>query len=140
MRKFLLIGLLLCTTAACRDNNNASNRSTNVNASANNVSVNSEKNASSPTPNVASIPVYTYEIVNTYKHDSNAFTEGLFYREGFLYESVGKERESDLRKVDLRTGEVRQRRKMDSQYFGEGTTELNGKIYQMTWTHGKCFV
>ncbi len=87
-----------------------------------------------------SVPVYTYEIVNSYNHDSDSFTQGLFFQNGFLYESAGGDGKSDLRKVDLKTGDVKQRRKMESKYFGEGATVLNNKIYQLTWQDGKCFV
>ena len=88
----------------------------------------------------AAVPVYTYEVVKTYPHDPNAFTEGLFFYNGFLYESTGQEGKSDLRKVELETGKIVQQFKLSKDSFGEGTTVLNGKIYQLTWQQGKCFV
>jgi glutaminyl-peptide cyclotransferase len=78
-------------------------------------------------------PVYTYEIVKTYPHDAKAFTEGLYYKDGFLYESTGQERNSTLRKVELETGKVVQKWNMPPEDFGEGIAEINGKIYQLTW-------
>lgn len=81
-----------------------------------------------------------YSIVNVYPHDPTAFTEGLEYHEGFLYESTGRYGRSDLRKVELKTGKVVRSQKMEPQYFGEGLTLLDNKIYQLTYREGKCFV
>ena len=142
-RKVLMIlfvpifGCLLA--ASCRDNaptGNANSNRANGNPAA---AVNANANKTVMT-NQTPTPLYTYEIVNTYKHDPQAFTEGLFFKDGFLYESVGREGRSDLRKVELKTGEIKQRRQMSAEFFGEGTTALNGKIYQLTYTDGKCFV
>ena len=82
----------------------------------------------------------SYNIVNEFPHDPLAFTEGLEYKDGFLYESIGQYRSSDVRKVDLKTGKVLLSQKMDARYFGEGLTILNGKIYQLTYREGKGFV
>jgi glutaminyl-peptide cyclotransferase len=68
-----------------------------------------------------------------YPHDPKAFTEGLFFKDGFLYESTGQEKASSLRKVELETGKVVQKWDMPPEDFGEGIAELNGKIYQLTW-------
>ena len=86
------------------------------------------------------IPVDTYEIVNTYRHDPTAFTEGLFFHNGFLYESTGQEGFSELRKVELETGKVVQKVNLAKNSFGEGTTMLNDKIYQLTWQQGNGFI
>jgi glutaminyl-peptide cyclotransferase len=88
----------------------------------------------------ASLPVYTYEIVNTFKHDSKAFTQGLFFHNGFLYEGTGQYGDSTIRKVEIESGKVLQKQDISEDYFGEGTTILNGKIYQITWQDGKAFV
>ncbi len=85
-------------------------------------------------------PVYTYEIVNTFKHDSDAFTQGLIFNNGFLYESTGHQGDSTLRKVDLQSGKVLQKHKLDDDIFAEGMTALNGKIYQVSWRDGVAFV
>jgi glutamine cyclotransferase len=76
---------------------------------------------------------YTYDIANKYPHDTNAFTEGLIYSTGFLYESTGLNGQSSLRKVDLVTGNVLQEYILPGQYFGEGITVVNNTIIQLTW-------
>jgi len=81
----------------------------------------------------AEIPVYSAEIVHTYPHDVAAFTEGLFYLNGFLYESTGLEQHSSIRKVRLETGEVVQKRDISPQYFGEGIVNWKGHIIGLTW-------
>lgn len=84
--------------------------------------------------------IYTYEIVNDYPHDPNAFTQGLEYHNGFLYESTGQYGESTLRKVELTTGKVLQKVDIDKSLFGEGMTIFNNKVYMLTWKGGKGFV
>ena len=82
---------------------------------------------------VAAAPVYGYDVVNTYPHDPKAFTQGLIYRDGALYESTGLNGQSTLRKVRLETGEVLQRRAVDTRYFAEGLTDWGGRLLQLTW-------
>lgn len=84
--------------------------------------------------------IYTYKIVNTYPHDKGAYTQGLEYLNGFLYEGTGKKGSSSIRKVDLKTGKVLQQKELDEQYFGEGITIFNNKLYQLTWQSGIGFV
>ncbi|HQU86834.1 MAG TPA: glutaminyl-peptide cyclotransferase, partial [Pyrinomonadaceae bacterium] len=86
------------------------------------------------------VPVYTYEIVKTYKHDPTAFTEGLFYHDGFLYESTGETGKSSLRKVEIETGKVVQKVDLPKESFGEGIVLWGDKIYQLTWQEGLCRV
>src|SRR5687767_1874513 len=87
-------------------------------------------------PAYAEVPVYTATVVNTYPHDPNAFTQGLAFADGQLYEGTGRNGQSSLRKVALETGEILQRSNLDAQHFGEGITIMNGKVYQLTWqTH-----
>jgi glutamine cyclotransferase len=83
---------------------------------------------------------YTYSIVNVYPHDSNAFTEGLVYDNGSLYESTGLYGNSTLRRVDLETGEVLQVHALQPQLFGEGITIVGNKIIQLTWQSHIGFV
>lgn len=79
---------------------------------------------------------YSYNIVNTYPHDPSAFTEGLTYSGGYLYESTGLNGQSSLRRVDLTTGDVLQQVTLPSQYFGEGIAIVNNTIIQLTYqTH-----
>lgn len=86
------------------------------------------------------MPVYGYEIVHTYPHDPTAFTEGLFYLNGFLYESTGLEGHSSIRKVRLTTGEVLQRHEVPAQYFGEGIVNWKNHLIALTWKSHVGFV
>ena len=88
----------------------------------------------------AQVPEYGYRIVHTYPHDASAFTQGLEYRAGFLYEGTGLEGHSTVRKVELETGKVLQSLPIDSQFFGEGITLLNGRILELTWQSHRGFV
>jgi len=83
---------------------------------------------------------YDYEIVNTYPHDPSAFTQGLIYRDGYLFESTGLYGGSSLRKVRLKTGEVVQRKRIHSDYFGEGLTDWDDHLVQLTWKSNIGFV
>ncbi|MBG7630843.1 MAG: glutaminyl-peptide cyclotransferase [Bacteroidetes bacterium] len=84
--------------------------------------------------------IYTYKIVNTYPHDKDAYTQGLEYYNGFLYEGTGQKGKSSIRKVALTTGEILQQKDLDAQYFGEGITIYNNKLHQLTWKGGIGFV
>lgn len=86
------------------------------------------------------LPVSGYEIVNTFPHDPKAFTQGLLYHNGFLYESTGSFGQSSLRKVEITTGKVIQKLDLPSDSFGEGIALHDGLIYQLTWKEGLCRV
>jgi len=86
------------------------------------------------------IPVLGANVLRTYPHDPRAFTQGLEYYGGYLYESTGIAGQSTLRKVALETGDVVQKVSLPRQYFGEGLTIFHGKIYQLTWLSKKGFV
>ena len=88
----------------------------------------------------STVTYYTYSIVNTYPHDTNAFTEGLVYSDGFLYESTGLYGASSLRRVDLTTGDVLQEYTLPTQYFGEGIAVVNDIIIQLTWQSNIGFI
>jgi len=77
-------------------------------------------------------PLRKFDIVAEYPHDPNALTQGLIYAGGFLYESTGREGQSSIRKVELKTGRVVQRRDMDNRFLGEGLTEWRGQLIQLT--------
>lgn len=77
--------------------------------------------------------VYSYEVVNEYPHDDQAFTQGFVYHNGFFYESTGQNGRSTLRKTEIETGNILQKIDLERQYFGEGMTIKDGKIYQLTW-------
>ncbi len=81
----------------------------------------------------AATPEYGYQVVHIYPHDRKAFTEGLEYRGGFLYESTGLEYKSTLSKLKLETGEVVQQIRLEPQIFGEGITLINERIVQLTY-------
>jgi glutamine cyclotransferase len=87
------------------------------------------------------LPVkYGYKVIHTYPHDKDAFTQGLFYDRGFLYEGTGQEAGSSLREVELTTGRVVRQTSLDPSLFGEGITLYKGKIYQVTWKNKVGFV
>ena len=88
----------------------------------------------------AGVPEYGYDVVHVYPHDRNAFTEGLFYLNGFLYEATGQTGRSSVRKVKLETGEVLQLTDLPEAYFGEGIIKWNDKLYQMTYTTEVGFI
>jgi glutamine cyclotransferase len=86
------------------------------------------------------VPVYGYEVVHSWPHDSKAFTQGLVFTAGNLLESTGEEGSSSLRRVEPETGTVVQKVDVPRPYFAEGITLLKGKIYQLTWQHQLGFV
>lgn len=123
--EFMRILALLFTVAfisGCSGNNNSAK----PNVSANN----------SNATKFASLPVYGYEVVKSYPHDDKAFTQGLFFHNGFLYESTGQEGRSQIRKVEIETGKVLQKWDLPRDEFGEGSTQLGDKIYMVTWQDG----
>lgn len=76
------------------------------------------------------------EVVAAYPHDPMAFTQGLAVANGRLYEGTGRYGASSIRRVDLETGRVEQRRELNARYFGEGITILDGRLYELTWRAG----
>ncbi|MFZ9583370.1 MAG: glutaminyl-peptide cyclotransferase [Pseudohongiellaceae bacterium] len=88
----------------------------------------------------AAVPVQQVDIVATYPHDPRAFTQGLLFTDGVLYEGTGRNGESTLRKVELATGSVLQSTPLAAQHFGEGITLFQDKLYQLTWQSHLGFV
>jgi glutaminyl-peptide cyclotransferase len=86
------------------------------------------------------IPRYTYRIIHSYPHDRQAFTEGLFYLNGTLYESTGLEGQSSLRRVQLESGKILQQYDLPPSYFGEGIVNWKDEIVQLTWQTQVGFV
>lgn len=119
MRAFI-ISIFCLVTLACS-------------GSANSGGTNNAKNGVTGPAKSSPVPVYGYEIVKTHPHDPDAFTQGLIFHDGFLYESTGQERKSAIRKIDIETGKVVQKVDLPADNFGEGITLLNGKIYSLTW-------
>lgn len=81
-----------------------------------------------------------FKVINTYPHDSKAFTQGLFFDDGLLYEGTGQESGSSLREVELMTGTIKRQLNLDPSLFGEGITLYGDRIFQVTWTSKVGFV
>lgn len=105
-----------------------------------NTSPNVTSNQAIATKQQTVVPVYGYEVVNKFPHDRNAFTQGLIFHDGFLYESTGQVGATTVRQIELKTGRVIKRYDVPKPYFGEGLTILNDKIYQLTWRENTAFV
>lgn len=82
----------------------------------------------------------SYDVVATYPHDSHAFTQGLLFADGFLYESTGRRGQSTLRRVELESGNVSRMHRLNRQYFAEGLALYNDKLIQLTWQSRKGFI
>jgi glutaminyl-peptide cyclotransferase len=86
------------------------------------------------------LPIYGYKVIASFPHDPDAFTQGLVYRDGVLYESAGQYGRSSLRKVRLDTGRILQERKLEARYFAEGLVNWESRLVQLTWQEGVAFV
>ncbi len=84
--------------------------------------------------------IYTYKIINEYPHDITSYTQGLEFHDGVLYESTGQYGESKLRKMDYKTGKLLNNIDLTKNYFGEGLTIMDNKIYQLTWRENTGFI
>ena len=84
--------------------------------------------------------IYTFNIINEYPHDITSYTQGIEFYNDNLYESTGQYKESKLRHLNYKTGEVLKNINLANEYFGEGLTILDNKIYQLTWQEGTGFV
>lgn len=83
---------------------------------------------------------YTYSVVKVFPHDPKAYTQGLLYQDGYMYEGTGQYGESSIRKIDMKNGKILSVLNIDSHLFGEGITIYKDKIYQITWRSGKGFI
>jgi glutaminyl-peptide cyclotransferase len=81
-----------------------------------------------------------YQVIHVYPHDAGAFTQGLIYADGHLYESTGQNGKSSIRMVDLYTGQVLQKHDLPAEYFGEGLTDWGSALIQLTWKAHQGFV
>src|SRR5687768_15746048 len=111
-RYFILFASLLSVFIGCKDGDGANGN-------------NAESN---PPP-----PAILYSVVNVYPHDTASFTQGLSFYDGRLLESTGLYNTSWLGPVDLKTGKIDRKVTLTQEYFGEGNTVLNDKIYHLTW-------
>lgn len=94
-----------------------------------------------PTVAAASGPQkLNWTVLQSFPHDPKAFTQGLLWYNGYLYEGTGEEGESNVRKVELTTGQVLQQRNQANEIFGEGLARVNDKLFQISWKNGLCFV
>src|SRR5215208_549806 len=91
-------------------------------------------------PAGANLPTFGYSIVRTYPHDPKAFTQGLQYADGALYEGTGEHGKSSIRRVKLETGEVLQKQEIPAEHFGEGIVLFNNELFQLTWQTHAAFV
>jgi glutaminyl-peptide cyclotransferase len=85
-------------------------------------------------------PILKHQVVKVYPHDRQAFTQGLFFMDGQLWEGTGLEGRSSIRRVDLATGKVLQNHDIGQQYFGEGLAPVGNQLYELTWKNGLMFV
>ncbi|MEA1889751.1 MAG: glutaminyl-peptide cyclotransferase [Pseudomonadota bacterium] len=86
------------------------------------------------------LSLYDYEVINTYPHDPKAFTQGLIFQDGYLYESTGQYGHSSLRKIELETGKIIKNKNLDDEIFAEGLTLYNQQLLQLSWKDGTAFV
>lgn len=93
-----------------------------------------------PQAPAARMPIYGYTVVRSYPHDPAAFTQGLEFEDGALYEGTGLNGRSSIRRVKLETGDVVKQHNVDAQYFGEGITIVGSDLFELTWQSGIAFV
>lgn len=106
----------------------------------NNIQTNTNINVQNSKTVLDTVKYLKYELIRTFPHDVNAYTQGLFYKDGFLYESTGQYGSSSIRKVDYANGQVLFKKDLPRHYFGEGITYFKNKIYFLTWYEETCFV
>ncbi|MEJ7713021.1 MAG: glutaminyl-peptide cyclotransferase [Pyrinomonadaceae bacterium] len=131
---------LIMAFAACQQKAAVSQQQTTAAATTTAASAPEIKGSTPATYDRNRVAYYTFEVVNAYPHDPTAFTQGLEFHDGYLYESTGRNASSSVRKVELTTGKVLQKRDVASQYFAEGLTVLGSRIYQLTWQSNKGFI
>jgi len=96
--------------------------------------------ACGPATQASGVPEYGYQVVRAYPHDPLAFTQGLVYLDGVLYEGTGLNEQSSIRKVKLETGEVLQKRDLPFEYFGEGIVNWKDRLLEITWQNHTGFI
>ena len=140
MRQLLTLLLLLAALWGCDGGSGAQKNSLPVDAAPPTNSAATNSNATRGNVSPGGVPVYGYEVVNTYPHDSQAFTQGFVFEDGQFLESTGLEHRSTLRRVEVETGKVLQKVDVPGYFFAEGLTLFGGKLYQLTWRGMKGFV
>lgn len=135
MRSYFIL-LLALVTLSCGENSNSKT----------NNAANTKPSPANSNKTIAAVPQYTAEVIKTYPHDPKAFTQGLVFHNGFLYEGTGGKAArgddffSSLRKVDLESGKVLQKYDVPPDFFAEGIAILNDKVFQLTWQERTGFV
>ena len=135
MRSYFIL-LLALVTLSCGENSNSKT----------NNAGNTKPSPANSNKTIAAVPQYTAEVIKTYPHDPKAFTQGLVFHNGFLYEGTGGKAArgddffSSLRKVDLESGKVLQKYDVPPDFFAEGIAILNDKVFQLTWQERTGFV
>lgn len=135
MRLYILI-FFVFLFSNCGGASNNSNKQVNTG--------NTGKTNSNTVATPAKFTIYDYEVVNTYPHDPAAFTQGLVFYNGFFYEGTGGRKDdsfhSSIRKVEVETGKVLKKSDLAGEYFGEGITIFNDKLYEITWQESTAFM
>lgn len=119
-----LVALLILPVAACDDGNARPD----------------DRGATPPVEAGPTVATFSPEVVRRYPHDAGAYTQGLVFHDGVLYESTGLEGRSSIRRVALETGQVSLKRDLDRRHFGEGIAIIGDRLYQLTWRSGEAFV
>lgn len=88
----------------------------------------------------AKVKFYELEVVAEYPHDTGSYTQGLFFRDGQMYESTGQHGKSTFRKVELETGKALEKLEFDRKYFVEGSSVLDGELFILTWESRVAFI
>ncbi|HEY8877763.1 MAG TPA: glutaminyl-peptide cyclotransferase [Roseateles sp.] len=91
-------------------------------------------------PILAATPVQGFKVVNSYPHDPDAFTQGLFFHDGFLFEGTGLRGRSSIRKVEIESGKVVQQVDLPADVFGEGISQWGDRLIGITWTEQTAYV
>ena len=102
--------------------------------------LNDPARAAETQPTVGEVARLRVEVVGSYPHDPRAYTQGLLWQDGSLYESTGQYGQSSIRRVDRETGEVLASRSLPSEMFGEGLASVGDRLLQLTWREGEALV
>lgn len=138
---FIFLVCALGFLVACSGKDEKDEKDKSLNSTNQTIQYNNTKNTKSASvEDSINIEEYSFEIVRTLPHRFDAFTQGLVYDSGILYEGTGLETKSRLEKIDVYSGKILKTIELPSEYFGEGIALLNKKIYQVTWHNQKCLI
>lgn len=134
----IITSLILLSFTSCNDSKVENKIDKNLNNKSQTQS-NSEYSKTKMNSNLLLKPKnYKFELVRKFEHDKTAFTQGLLYRNGIIYESTGLNGKSTLRKINYETGEILNQKKIETQYFAEGLEFIDNKFYLLTYKNGTC--